>query len=258
MCQRWANDRADTDYGPWCGDVGQCDPGDIAAAGRTNTLRVLNLYRWLADLPEVTTDPTRDAKTQACALMMHANGQLSHSPPQSWACYSADGAQAAGSSNIAGTSGFAAVDLYMRDNGNATTMGHRRWILSNSLGNVGLGSTSSYSCMWVIGGGGNAGKAWMAWPPAGLVPLAAASQANSTGWTVQSDSINLSGAQVSITAGGQDRPVSVTQLQGGFGSSYAISMIPQGWQAEGGTTYAVEITGVNPAISYQVEVLACN
>jgi len=248
----------DSAYGPWCGDVNSCDPGDIAVAGRTNTLRLLNLYRWLGELPLVTTDPTRDLKAQACALMMQANGQLSHSPPMNWNCYSADGAQAAGSSNIAGTSGYAAVDLYMQDNGNATTLGHRRWILSNSLGNVGLGSASSYSCMWVIGGGGNAGKQWMAWPPPGLVPLAVASLVNSTGWSLQSDSINLQNAQVSVTENGQQRPMTVTNLAGGYGSTYAISMRPDGWQAQADVTYSVSITGVNPEINYEVEVLPCN
>ncbi|MCB9748509.1 MAG: CAP domain-containing protein [Myxococcales bacterium] len=257
VCARWANDLADSAYGPWCGDVASCDAGDVAAAGRTNTLRALNLYRWLADLPPVTNDPTRDAKAQECALMMHANGQLSHSPPQSWDCYSSDGASAAGSSNIASTSGFAAVGLYMQDPGNPQTIGHRRWILSNSLGPVGLGSTSSYSCMWVIGGNGNAGKPWTAWPPPGLVPHAAVAALNSTGWTVQSDGVGLNNAVVSVTENGEDRPVQVNQLLGGYGSSAAISFIPMGWSAQPDTTYSVSITGINQPIAYDVQVISC-
>ena len=190
--------------------------------------------------------------------MMHANGQLSHNPPQSWECYSSDGASAAGASNIAGTSGFAAVGLYMQDPGNPQTIGHRRWILSNSLGNVGLGSTSSYSCMWVIGGGGNAGKPWTAWPPPGYVPHAAVSPLNSTGWSVQSDSVSLGDAEVSVTANGQDMPVQVNQLLGGYGSSSAISFIPMGWSVQADTTYTVEITGINQPITYEVDVISCN
>ncbi|MGB1274616.1 MAG: hypothetical protein ACPG77_02610, partial [Nannocystaceae bacterium] len=142
--------------------------------------------------------------------------------------------------------------------GNATTLGHRRWILSNSLANVGLGSSSSYSCMWVIGGGGNAGKQWMAWPPPGLVPLAVASLVNSTGWSLQSDSISLQNAEVSVTENGQPRPMTITNLASNYGSSHAISMVPNGWQAQAGATYSVAVTGVNPAINYEVEVLSCN
>ncbi len=78
-----------------------------------------------------------------------------------------------------------------------------------------------------------------------------------TGWTLQSDSINLSGANVTITAGGVDKPVNVTHLLSGYGSSHAISMIPQGWVAQAGVTYRVDITGVSPAITYHVHVSGC-
>jgi uncharacterized protein YkwD len=261
MCERWNQDRADMSEGSWSGSVGSCNPGDISAQGRENALRIMNLYRFLADLPPVDTSATRNQLAQACALLMHANGSLSHSPPQSWSCWSADGAEGAGSSNIAGAPGVAAVDLYMVDPGNPTTMGHRRWILSNSIGPTGLGSTSEYSCMWTLDGSGNAGKTWTAWPPPGPFPLGAVEPSwqsiDETGWTVQSDDIDLSGAQVSVTASGQQRSVSVTTLQGGYGSESAISFIPQGWQTQAGTTYAVQITGISQPIDYEIEVVDC-
>ena len=186
MCARWNADRADLDEGMWSGSVASCQPGDISASARANALRVTNLYRWIADLPAIETDATRDALAQACALMMTANDQLSHTPPGSWTCYSADGAEAAGNSNIASTAGVFAVDLYMVDPGNDTTLGHRRWILSNSIGPTGIGSTDSYSCMWTLGGNGNVGAAWTAWPPPGPFPWAAAqlpwTSMDETGW----------------------------------------------------------------------------
>ena len=260
VCERWNADRADVSEGTWSGNVAGCDPGDISADGRANALKLINLYRFIADLPAVATDPTRDAKAQACALIMDAQGTLSHTPPMTWPCWSADGSEAAGSSNIAGYGGVAAVDLYMVDPGNPTTLGHRRWILSNSLGPTGLGSTGSASCMWTLYGNGNAGKAWMAWPPPGTFPHEAVAPSwtdiDETGWSIQSDTVDLSGAQVSITRNGQDLPVSVTQLQGGYGSDYAISMIPQGWTTDPGS-YHVEVTGVSMAISYDVDVVVC-
>jgi len=262
VCNRWAADRQDLSEGTWSGSVGSCDPGDVSANGRANALKLVNLYRWLADLPPSTTDPGRDSNAQACALMMDANNQLSHSPPANWTCYTSAGAGAAGASNIATTAGVAAVDLYMADPGNPSTIGHRRWILSNSLGAIGLGTTDSYSCMTVIGTGGSAGAAWTSWPPPGVFPHAAVQASwtsiDSTGWTVQSDSISLAGAQVSVTTSGQDRPVNVTQLLGGYGSAHAISFIPSGWTTQPDTTYTVTVTGITPTITYDVQVVSCN
>jgi hypothetical protein len=261
VCNRWKSDRANLSEGTWSGSVASCNAGDVSSPGRENALKLVNLYRWLCGLPEVQTDPTRNANAQACALMMDANNALSHSPPSSWTCYSSQGANAAGNSNIASTPGVEGVDLYIADPGNETTMGHRRWILSNGLGPIGLGTTSSYSCMWVIGGSGSGGNPWTAFPPPGPVPVelfdVSWASVNDTGWTIQSDSISLNGAQVSITDGGSNLPVSVVNLQGGYGSSSAINIQPQGWNAQAGHTYQVTVTGASQPISYAVEVVAC-
>jgi hypothetical protein len=104
----------------------------------------------------------------------------------------------------------------------------------------------------------------MAWPPAGIVPLQAVFSggtrggADSTGWTVQSDTINLAAAQVTVTSAGVALPVTVAQLLSGYGSRYAISFTPMGWTTQAGKTYSVSIAGVTPAISYDVQVVACN
>ncbi|MEZ4453582.1 MAG: CAP domain-containing protein, partial [Nannocystaceae bacterium] len=261
VCARWLGDRADLAEGAWSGDGNACQAGDVAAPGRANALKSINLYRWLADLPEVADDPTRNAKSQACALMMHANGQLSHTPPMNWKCYSGDGSEAAGKSNIAGAPGVEAIDLYMADPGNATTFGHRRWILSNGLGPVGIGSTSNYSCLWVIGGNGGGNNAYTAWPAPGEFPIQAMTASwqsvDQTGWTIQSSAIDLKAAQVKITMDGADKPVTVAQLQANYGSSQAISMVPQGWTSQAGKTYSVAVSGVNPPIQYDVTFVDC-
>lgn len=263
VCERWNLDRMQLAEGIWNGELNTCSAGEMDAAWRARSLTQINLYRWLADLPPVETAPDRDAKAQACALVMQANGQLSHSPPSNWNCWTAEGAEGAGNSNIAGTAAVVAVDLYMVDNGNASTMGHRRWILSNSLGPTGIGSTNGYSCMWTLGGSGNAGKQWMAWPPPGVFPVEAVNPLwfgggiDETGWTIQSDELALDGAQVTITADGQTLPVTVTNLAGGYGSASAISMIPMGWTTTAGTSYHVEVTGAGAPISYDVHVVDC-
>jgi len=195
--------------------------------------------------------------------MMRANNMISHTPPTTWLCYTADGATAAGSSNVSGGQAVSSVDAYMIDNGNPTTIGHRRWVLSNSLGPIGIGGTDRASCMWTLNGTGRAGKPWMAYPPAGIVPLAAITPArgtgvDATGWSLQSDGINLANAQVTVTSGGVAMPVTVTQLMANFGSRYAIRFNPMGWTTQAGKTYSVAVTGVTPAINYDVQVVACN
>ncbi len=261
VCDQWKAARADLSEGTWSGALDGCNAGDTSAEGRANALALVNLYRAMVGLPPATLDAERNAAAQECALMMHANGQLSHTPPQSWKCFSDKGAGAAGKSNIATTPGVQAVDLYMIDPGNETTIGHRRWILSNSLGAIGLGSTNGYSCMWVIGGGNDAGKKFVAWPPAGQVPIDAWNVSfvslDATGWTIQSDSIGFGGAKVTVKDDGKMLPVETVVLGAGYGSTSALRFNPVGWKAQAGHNYEVTVTGATEPLSYVVEVVAC-
>jgi uncharacterized protein YkwD len=261
VCERWNTDRADMAEGGWTGDTATCDPGDISAEGRANAIKILNLYRWLADLPETTLDQERSRKNQECALMMAANGRLSHSPDSSWQCYTSDGAQGAGASCIAMSPAVEAIDLYMIDPGNETTLGHRRWLLANDLGAVGIGSTHAYSCHWVVGTGGQGDARWTAWPPPGPFPEEGMGglwfTLDDTGWSVQSDTINLSGAQVNVTGDGTPLAVTIRHLEGGYGSTYAIAFFPDGWQSRAGVTYHVEVTGTAVPIEYDVTIVDC-
>lgn len=261
VCARWNADRVDMSEGTWSGALAGCMAGDTSMAGRDNALKLINLYRWLSDLPEVSHDATRNAKAQECALMMHANNDLDHEPPMGWTCWNADGHEAAGKSNIATTPGVQAVDLYMADPGNATTIGHRRWILNNSLGPVGLGSTDGYSCMWVIGGNGNGNREWTAFPSEGAWPIeamtASFASVDDTGWTIQSQDINLEGGTVTVTEDGVEVPVTVDVLLRNYGSRYAIKLTPQGWTSKAGSTYEVSVTDIDTPISYQVRMVTC-
>ncbi len=262
VCHRWTRDRADLSEGSWDGSVDTCDPGTPDPVGVDNALRLVNLFRWISGLPEVETLPELDAMAQDCSLIMEAYGGLTHYPAESFECYTDSGAQAASTSNISPYAGVYSVDLYMSDPGNSTTLGHRRWILSNGLGPIGLGSTTNYSCMLVIGGTGSDSAPWTAWPPPGIVPFELTQLAwaalDDTGWSVQSDSLNLGGATVSITRDdGTDLPVVVTELAPYYGSQWAISMIPSGWSAEPGRSYDVHIEASGGVIDYTVELVDC-
>jgi uncharacterized protein YkwD len=263
-CTRWKADRANLSEGTWSGNLAGCVAGDISADGRANALRLFNLQRWLADLPAVATDATRDAQAQACALMMDANNMLSHDPPSSWTCYTELGRMGASTSNISSGPGVGSVNAYMIDTGNETTFGHRRIILSNRLGPIGLGSTGpgGASCMQNIGGTSNAGKMWVAWPPPGPFPMqnygGSTRGLSQTGWSVQTvRNVALTGATVAVTSAGASRAVTVSQLTGSYGESNAIRIVPMGWTPAAGQSYTVTVSGVSIPISYTVDFIDC-
>jgi uncharacterized protein YkwD len=266
VCERWNADRADLREGSWSGSAASCAPGALLEPGPANTLRQVNLYRWLAGLPPVEADADLNVGAQACSLAMHANQTITHDVPASFSCYTALGAATAKVSNIATTAAVYAIDLYMADPGNEQTLGHRRWILSNSLGPIGIGSTSRYSCLSVIGGKGHAGRAWTAWPPEGVVPYGALVQGGNggqmsvdvTGWSIQSDSLDLGRRDVTVTRDGEVLPITTDVLLGGYGSSSAIKITPAGWHTEPGHTYHVELGGGGQPIAYDVVVVDCD
>jgi hypothetical protein len=264
VCARWKTERASLSEGTWTGNAEACEAGDMSEEARGNALRSLNLYRSLAGLAPVAISAEGNRLAQQCALLMRANGTITHTPPETWKCYTAEAAKTAGASSLSSEPGVVSVDSYMLDPGNPTTIGHRRWILSNWLTGVGFGSADRFSCQYQPARqtSGGAGKPWVAWPSAGQIPLQALQKerrgsVDMTGWTVQSDSIDLKSAQVSVTSGGMDRPVVVTQLLPGYGSRFALRFNPSGWTTQAGQTYSVKVTGTSMPIEYEVEVVDC-
>jgi hypothetical protein len=150
------------------------------------------------------------------------------------------------------------MDIYMTDR-NVAQMGHRRWVLANSLGPVGLGSATG-SCFWNLNGTGKAAKPFVAWPPMGPVPadVFRVNSLDTAGWTIQSDTINLDTATVTITEAGQDRPVTVAVLPPNYGSRYAIKITPSGWTSQAGHIYAVSLQGTSMPVAYTVDVVDCS
>jgi MYXO-CTERM domain-containing protein len=266
VCQRWVCDRADMSEGVSTGDITTCDPGDLLPPGRPNALKLVNLYRFLTAMPEVTEDAGFDTDAQDCAIIQAANG-LSHTPATTATCYNMNGATASNRSSISSGPAVSSIDLYMDDSSNATgpNYGHRTWILANSLGPVGFGSVGSgrsktASCFYQVGGTGNAKVAYVGWPPAGPVPLQAftATELDKSGWSLQSDSINLNSATATVTDGTTNQPVTVSTNLGSYGARYAMGIKPNGWTSQAGHDYTITIGGTTTAISYTVNVVDCS
>lgn len=272
LCDAWQAGRiALSNGGEWSGNVSACTPGTLSNSGLNNTLTLVNAYRAVAQLEPSSYDTALNAEAQQCALMMHANRALAHNPPSSWRCYSASGSAAAGSSNIATAPSVPAVEAYMIDAGgnNAITLGHRRWILSESLPTLGIGSTDGYSCLRVIGTAPFAGeRSWIAWPAAGDNPIDIVTSTDfngenldSSGWSIQSNQIDLTEAsvRVELLPDSLDRPVSVRTLSPNFGSLWAIAFRPQGWRATAGQAYEITVSPTDPSkdFSYVVRFVSC-
>lgn len=123
----------------WTGDVASCTAGRVSDDFLEATRTRINWFRAMAGVPsDVVFTAENNAKAQQTALMMAAQGQLSHAPPTSWACWTAAGAEGAAKSNLSlGNTGPAAISALVRD---GTDLGHRRTILNPQTIEMGSGS----------------------------------------------------------------------------------------------------------------------
>jgi hypothetical protein len=249
----------------WTGSYSSCNPGTISSSFKNGVLQRIVYYRAMAGVPaDVGLSSTYSSKDQAAALIFGAQGALSHDPPSSWACYSAAGDEAAGSSNIAlGASGTTAVDLYMRDPGsNNAAAGHRRWLLYPQTQTFGTGDTTASdgklaaNAVWVFDGNFGSDRpgtrdGFVAWPNKGYVPYTVVP----TRWSLSYPGANFAGATITVTTGGQPVQVAKESVVTGYGENTVV------WQMEGRSdgaawpkpaadkTYHVRITGVGGSVS---------
>ncbi|MFW5829092.1 MAG: CAP domain-containing protein, partial [Planctomycetota bacterium] len=242
----------------WTGSIASCDRGTINSAFREATVLRVNQYRALCGLPPVGLDLAQSDKCQAAALMFSANDALSHNPPDTWECYSADGDEAAGKSNIAWGSGdngtgIDAVDMYMDDFGGGNIdVGHRRWILYPRLSKVGSGSVpasaghGSANALWVLGNRTDrpAEPAFVTWPPRHLpyqlLPT-------SKRWSFTYGGADFTDASVSVSQAGESLSVSVISRNEGFGDKALVfhgNDLPGRSRPATDTAYTISISGV--------------
>ena len=165
--------------GSWSGRVSSCDAGSTSPAFTRATLSAINWARSQSGMPQVLgVNPAYSARAQRTALLMQAQGALSHAPASSWTCWTREAAAGAAHSNLAlGITGAPAVGMYLTDPGNANTdAGHRRWLLYPRLGQIGIGNTAWANALYVLGSPARlpAGvPAYYGWPTSGYFPRAA-------------------------------------------------------------------------------------
>ena len=187
-----------------------------------------------------------------------------HQPPPSATCYTALGAQGAGSSNMAWGSGTMAnaMDQWVRDNGNETTLGHRRWLLNPGLGRTALGfyagggGYDNAACMSSFDGSGDGpSPAWFAFPPEGFAPV----QLVGWTWSVHLASGNANAGTLTVVrqSDGQTLGFNKLVLQDGYGAGSTVGFEPTGWQPTAGETYHATFTSGTQTLTWNVTASGC-
>jgi hypothetical protein len=267
VCQQWNDGHVVTTPDPLDASGQDCDAGTLKQGAINDTLVRINMFRWLSGLGPTTADAGLNAGAQLCANLESwwdfGLPVSPHSPPPNVKCFTDQGASSAGMSNIAWGSGHPAqaIDQFMDDSGNETTMGHRRWIVNPPLDPVGIGywetggQYGNAECLAVFGSSGNGpNPEWVAVPNQGFVPLTVAQWT----WTFHGNLGGVAGAQVSMLLVDDNTPlaVQILPLSQGFGEE-AISWVPQGWQPQAGKTYRVTVQAAVQVV-YDVKPVACN
>ncbi|MCW5790330.1 MAG: hypothetical protein KIT72_07910 [Polyangiaceae bacterium] len=265
VCDMWRWGQTVTDSSPWTSGGSQCDPGTLSRAGLNDTVRRLNMFRWLVGLGPTADEASRNETNRWCAVLASWNppGTVpdAHHPPPGSTCYTETGLAGTSSSNLAWGSGHPAnaIDQFVEDWG-VPSLGHRRWIFNPPLGPVGIG---------YYGGGGSYGNAqclgvfsssfsfpspqWTSWPPPGYSPSAAFRWP----WSFHYRG-SLSGATVRVVrdSDGQEMSVTTENLTGGYGSytTLSISISPAPSVSE---TYTVTVTTSSEVITYPLRPVSC-
>ncbi len=123
--------------------IDSCDAGLLKMSDKQAVLTEFNAVRALHRLPPVIYDSSADIYTQKSALIGVANAQLTHTPATSMFCYSDEGAQGSGQSNLFLAGGYTpasteSIARFLIDD-NVASLGHRRWVLHPFLSQTSFG-----------------------------------------------------------------------------------------------------------------------
>lgn len=245
---------------------GRCDTGELHPRVHWEAMRTTNRYRWLLGLDPVATAKDRLEMQQSCATMMAANGDIEHTPPESWTCYSESGAEAAGSSNLSLGDPHPAATIpgYIEEEGraNRASLGHRRWMFSPDMGATAFGHRGEFGCMYSFGRSGDDPQSVVRYPTRGPFPV----EAMHGPWSYFETEGEFHRPEVAVTevATGESMTVEgVRSPRGNYGRIYGVSWLVE--DAEAGERYRIEISYVERdsraserrSISYTTELVSC-
>ncbi len=228
---------------PWVGSEPDCDAGSIPQSTKDKIFQRIFYFRQAVGLNNTLAEnATKSIKAQHAALMMHANNQLEHFPPDGWKCFTQDGKDGAGSSLLTMAKNAEAITSYMRDQGaNNGPVGHRRWLLWPRLQEIGIGNTDRANAIWVLGNPGSApadAPEFVAWPPQGYIPDLMVFPR----WSFSITDADFSAAKVIMTSlSGKNIPLTTEALSNAFGDR-TIVWVPEDIDASVSEDTAYNVT----------------
>ncbi|HET7736682.1 MAG TPA: CAP domain-containing protein [Nocardioidaceae bacterium] len=189
------------------------------------TIRAANFMRRISGLDPVSLDRTLSAKAQKAALIQYHQGYLSHAPSAGARCYTQEGGEASGRSNLAqGFEGARTVVAYMNDRGDGnTSAGHRRWIVDPYTETMGHGQVAGYEALFVnsVFSRSNPAPRHLSWPPAGWFPKQLEPRRRWSFSVVRKD-VSFAGATVSVRRGTKPLAVRTYRPQSGYGDQQTL------------------------------------
>ncbi len=249
--------------------------GNTSQEDREDAVRRLMEYRYLCNVPyePLVLDPLYCAHDEAASAICAELGHLTHEPENpGWPVdrfkFAAEGSS---HSNIYMAGGkketpqcVNSINAYMNDSdpGNVDRVGHRRWCLNPYMGKVGIASFQNYSAMWSF----DASRKqipdydFIAYPAPGYFPspyfrasYAWSISINPTKYAPPATTnvkiavtpVKVDVAQNKVNPSAKPLELNSTKVNAtSYGIGNCIIFRPVGITIDPGTTYLVEITGL--------------
>ena len=267
--------RQEPEHG-WTGDLDSCVAGTTSQQFRDSVIQRVNWYRQMAGVKPVVENPEYSNLAQHAALIMAAEGDLSHFPSPEWACYTQIGADGASSNLGLGDLGLRGINSFIADRGPGNeSVGHRRWILRPQSDEFGYGAISfdrAADALYVVdidgsgvGNGTREQREFVAWPPPGYLPHFA----NFVRWSFQLAWADFDDASVAMASNNGSLPVELEIIarESGvptaavvwvFSDPNADESSPSRWP-RGDQCYRVTISGarIGGAVQTPYEYVTC-
>lgn len=224
----------------WTGNMAEGKAGAVGSAYQRLVLERINWARRMAGVPgQIAFDDVYNRAAQQAAILMAANGQLSHNPPSNWKLYSPLAAEAAENSNLClavPAWDHGCVFNYLEDHGRANSaVPHRRWLLFPATRKMGSGDVESgaywksANALWVVDSSARdvaSGAAeppatrdgFVAWPSKGYFP----NELVPARWSISVPDADFSQASVTMSRDGVAVPVTLEPITNGYGDNTLV------------------------------------
>lgn len=246
----------------WTGSTSHCDAGTTTQEFKEDVLERVKWFRAMAGVDSnITLNLASSRLAQEAALVMKANNDLSHEPPDYWDCFSSDAYEGASHSNLfLGVFGVPSIDGYIEDPGaDNFIVGHRRWILDPTLSEIGTGDTNYSNALFVINDNTREDfttrepDGFVMWPPRGFVPR----DTIFPRWSISHPAANFSNATVKIEYRGHTKvinnPYSDNDSYGNLHTLVFNWIRPtKGTGSAVVTVSGIEVYGTRRTVTYEV------